>query len=331
MNSNNRQKYLREEYSARVNRVIDHIEANIDQELSLNDLARVAGFSSFHFHRIFRALVGETLNGFIQRIRIEKAAAMLRENQKKSITNIALECGFSGPSTFAREFRSNFGVSASEWRNGKNRQTDRKEGQTGGNSCQTDGKIRQDFILHTDYSISESKQIWRIEMKANKNLIASIDVRDTAEMHVAYLRHIGPYAGNSDMFGKLFNKLCAWAGPRGLLRFPETKFITIYHDNPDITDEKKLRTDVCITVPADVRVDGEIGKAVIAAGKNAVAHFEIKSDQFTEAWNAVYGGWLPESGYQPDDRPCFELYLNDPKAHPEGKYIVDIYAPVKPL
>jgi len=51
---------------------------------------------------------------------------------------------------------------------------------------------------------------------------------------------------------------------------------------------------------------GEIGKAVIAAGKNAVAHFEIKSDQFTEAWNAVYGGWLPESGYQPDDRPCFE-------------------------
>jgi AraC-like DNA-binding protein len=57
----NRQQYLREEYTARVNRVIDHIEANIDQELSLKELADIAGFSSFHFHRIFGALVGETL------------------------------------------------------------------------------------------------------------------------------------------------------------------------------------------------------------------------------------------------------------------------------
>ena len=150
-------------------------------------------------------------------------------------------------------------------------------------------------------------------------------------MQVAYLRHIGPYAGNEQLFGDLFNRLCAWAGPRGLLRFPETKMITIYHDNPDITDETRLRTDVCITVPPETQVDGEIGKADIPAGKYAVAHFEILPDQYGDAWNAVYGGWFPESGYKPDDRPCFELYLNDPKQHPEGKHVVDIYAPVKPL
>lgn len=45
----------------------------------------------------------------------------------------------------------------------------------------------------------------------------------------------------------------------------------------------------------------------------------------------MYAGWSPESGYQPDDRPAFELYLNDPKEHPEGKHIVEICAPVKPL
>jgi len=113
------------------------------------------------------------------------------------------------------------------------------------------------------------------------------------------------------------------------LRFPETKFITIYHDKPDITDETKLRTDVCITVSPDTQVDGEIGKATIPAGKYAIAHFEIELDQYGDAWNALYGGWLPEGGYQPDDRPCFELYLGDPKEHPQGKHIVDIYAPVK--
>jgi AraC family transcriptional regulator len=78
-------------------------------------------------------------------------------------------------------------------------------------------------------------------------------------------------------------------------------------------------------------VEGEIGKTVIPAGKNAIAHFEINPSQYAEIWNAVYGVWLPESGYQPDDRPCFEIYLNDPRNHPEGKSIVDIYVPVKPL
>jgi AraC family transcriptional regulator len=326
----NRQKYLREEYTARVNLVIDYIEANIDQELSLKELADIAGFSSFHFHRIFSALVGEPLNGFIQRLRIEKAASMLVQNPRKTILSVALDCGFSGASTFAREFRSVFGMSASEWRSSghpkedKNCKTDSKERQPNSNT-------RQDFDLHSDYSISMNKQTWRIEMKSDKKLITNIEVKDTPEIHVAYVRHIGPYAGDVQLFERLFNKLCAWAGPRGLLQFPETKFITIYHDNPDITDDKKLRTDVCITVPPDTQVDGEIGKAIIPAGKNAIAHFEIKPDQFGDAWNAVYGGWFPESGYQPDDRPCFELCLNDPKEHPEGKHILDIYAPVKPL
>ena len=109
-------KYLREEYTARVNRVIDYIEANISKDLSLIELAEVAHFSPFHFHRIFRAIVGETLNDFIQRIRVEKAATKLVLNPKKSVTEIAFECGFSGSSAFARSFHETYGMSASDWR-----------------------------------------------------------------------------------------------------------------------------------------------------------------------------------------------------------------------
>jgi AraC family transcriptional regulator len=326
----NRRNFLREEYTARINRVIDYIEANIGKDLSLAELAGVAHFSPFHFHRIFSAMVGETLNGFIWRIRIEKAADRLINNPKKSITEIALQCGFSGSSTFARAFRETFHMSARQWRSGGHLQaskpgkTDRKEGQVVSNR-------RQDFDVCPYYTENMNKQLWRVEMKPDKELIASVEVKDIADINVAYIRHIGPYAGDQQLFGNLFNRLCTWAGPRGLLRFPETKFVTIYYDNPDITDESKLRTDVCITVPPDTQVDGEVGKATIPAGKYAIAHFEINPEQYGDAWNAVYGGWLPESGYQPDDRPCFELYLNDPKTHPEGKHIVDIYAPVKPL
>ena len=88
---------------------------------------------------------------------------------------------------------------------------------------------------------------------------------------------------------------------------------------------------MCVTVPEDTPVDGEIGKMTVPGGKYAVAHFEIDVDQYSDAWNAVYGGWLPESGYQPEDGPCYELCLNNPEEHPESKHIVDICVPVKPL
>jgi len=324
-----KQKYLREEYTARINRVMDYIEANIGKDLSLKELADVAHFSPFHFHRIFSAMVGETLNDFIQRIRIERAAAKLILSPRKTVTEIAFECGFSSSSAFARAFREAFSMSASDWRS-RGRFQNSNNGQEDSKISQTVGNIRQDFDVCLSYTQGTSKQIWRIDMK-NKELQTQVEVKDLPEMHIAYVRHIGPYKGDVDLFGRLFNKLLGWAGPRGLLRFPETKLLTLYYDNPDITEESKLRTDVCITVPPDTEVSGEIGKATIPDGKYAVAHFEIRTDQYSDAWEAVYGGWLPESGYQPEDGPCYELYLNDPKTHPEGKQIVDICFPVKPL
>ena len=322
-------KYLGDEYTARVNRVIDYIEANISEDLSLTELADVAHFSPFHFHRIFRGMVGETLNDFIQRIRVEKAAAKLVLNPGKSITEIAFECGFSSSSAFARSFRETYGMSASDWRSGghiqygKNSKVDSKDRQVVGN-------IGKDFDVSLYYTQGIVNQLWRVKMKS-KEIQTNVEIKDMPELNVAYIRHIGPYKGDQELFGRLFNKLMSWAGPRGLLRFPETKLMTIYHDNPDITDESRLRTDACITVPEDTQVEGEIGKVKIPAGKYAVAHFEITPDQYQDAWNAVYGGWLPESGYQPEDGPCYEVYLNDPKQHPEGKHVVDIYVPVKRL
>ncbi|MBT8338578.1 MAG: helix-turn-helix transcriptional regulator, partial [Desulfatitalea sp.] len=86
----------------------DYVESHLDDDLTLSSLARVAHFSPFHFHRIFSAVVGESLNRFIQRVRVEKAASQLLLNPKKSITEIALDCGFSSAATFARAFREAF-------------------------------------------------------------------------------------------------------------------------------------------------------------------------------------------------------------------------------
>ena len=313
----------RKEYISRINRVIDYIETNIGEEFSLGTLAEVACFSQFHFHRIFKAMSGETLNQFIQRLRLEKAAAQLIHWPEKSITDIAFDCGFSGSAAFARAFKAKFQMSASQWRSENSLQNSK--------ICKTNSKFWKDFDISSYYIDSVTNNLmWRIQMKDRKHF--KIEVKNMPEFHVAYVRHIGPYKGDNELFESLFIKLMNWAGPRGLLNFPETLVMAVYHDDPKITEENKLRTSACVTVPEKTYVEGEIGKMKIPGGEYAVAGFELSgSEEYEKAWNLVFADWLPESGYQPDDRPCYEIYRNNPKEHPEQIHIVDICVPVKPL
>jgi AraC family transcriptional regulator len=108
----------RREYEGRVNRVVDHIGGHLGEELSLAALARVAAFSPFHFHRVFRAVTGETLFGFIQRLRLERSASVLLAVPDRSVLEVALDHGFASAATFARAFRARFGMSATAWRAG---------------------------------------------------------------------------------------------------------------------------------------------------------------------------------------------------------------------
>jgi AraC family transcriptional regulator len=333
MTGESKKRYLREEYVARINRVIDYIESHIDDELRLETLARVACFSSYHFHRIFSAMMGEPLGQFIQRIRLERAANQLLGNPKKSITEIALDSGFSGSATFARAFKETFGMSASEWRDGGYFAWSKigKPNGKGGKPLGKDGKEDGRPDGYAGFINSENR---RAEMKEKPKTSMKIDVEvaDLPEYHVAYARHVGPYQGDPAVFEALFGKLMGWAGPRGLCRFPETKVMCVYHDNPDVTPDDKLRVSACITVPEDTSVEGEIGEMDVPGGRFAVAHLEITDPkQYGEAWDSLMGNWMPDSGYQPDDRLCYELYLNDAKSDPEGKQIVELCVPVKPL
>jgi len=159
----------------------------------------------------------------------------------------------------------------------------------------------------------------------------NVEVKDLEKMTIAYVRNIGPFAGNAELFADLFRRLCAWAGPRELIG-PDTKMLSVYHDDPNVTDEAKLRLDIAMSIDPAQKVDGEIGKQDLPGGKYAVAHFELRAaSEYQDAWNAFYHDWLASSGYQPDQRPSLEIYLNDPNKDPEGKHIVEFCIPVKPL
>ena len=315
------------DYAARINRVLDHITANLEGDLSVRVLAHVARFSPYHFHRVFRAVVGETCHQYVRRLRLEKSAHRLVHNPRDSITYIALECGFSSPETFARAFKEAYGVSATEWRAGghpgrrKNRKAESKEGQRHRNAGQADAcEWRQDEVgrIH-----------WRLVLN-DVQLETNVHVENLDPLPVAYIRHIGPYAGDGKLFGELFQRLAQWAGARGLLARPESQFLALYEDDPNVTEEQKLRLSVCVTVPPETEVDGEVGRMNIPGGAYAVARFELDTEQYSEAWGAMYSHWLPQSGYESDSRPAFERFLNNPEEHPEHKHIVELHVPVKP-
>lgn len=308
----NRTNIKKDEYIFRINRVIDYIDANIDQKITLALLSRIANFSEYHFHRIFKSIIGEPLIKYIQRIRIEKAAVQLIYNPQKSITEIAFDCGFSSSQFFSRVFKEYYEINASQWRN-KNINKNK--------IIRTKSKIVKDIKFPFKY----------FNIRNNANIPESfINVKELPDMEAAYIRHIGAYKGNSDLFKSLYLKLFKWAEAHKLLN-SDTRTIALYNDFPEITEEKRLRLTVCITVPKKTLADGAIGKLKIRGGKYAVARFEIFKNEFESAWDMVYGDWLPGSGYQPEDKPAFELFHNDPEHHPEKKYILDICVPVEPL
>ena len=305
---------INKEYVSRINKVFDYIESHLEDEMTLDELARVACFSKYHFSRLFSAITGETLFQFINRVRIEKAASLLIGDKSKSITDIAFQVGFSDISIFSRNFKQVFGVSAGEYRKNKF-----------SNMSQTESKQSQKDDKVIPYYCPETHNMkWRTTMKLNK----SIEVTTLPDMTVAYVRYVGPYKGDGALFQKLFNKLFGWAGPKGLLANPDLKTIIIYHDAPEITEEAKLRTSVCVTVPEETKVGGEIGKLKLHGGLYAVGRFKVRTDEFQLAWDTMCGQWLPESGYLPDDKPCFEMYPEEMK---DGIHTVDICIPVKPV
>jgi len=307
---------LEQEYRSRINKTMDYIESDLGRQFTLEELASVANFSRFHFHRIFLGMVGETPFQFIQRLRLERIASLVQSQPRESITDIAFRCGFQDLSVFSRSFRASFGLSATEFR--KTSREKSNTGQVESNTCQSDQKVSMYFCF-------ETKTIkWRSPMKS----LQSVEVKALPEMTVAYFRHTGPYKGNGQLFESLWNKLFSWAGPRGLIGGPGFNSLIIYHDDPNITSEDKLRMSVCITVPADTKVAGEIGRMVVEGGHYVMARFQLGEKEFQEAWEWVYGSWFPSSGYQPDDKPCFEMYPEEPR---DGKFTVVICVPVKPM
>lgn len=290
----------RNEYLRRIYKVQDYIESHINDSLSIEDLANVAGFSKFHFHRIFKVMMDEPLSRYVNRLKLERATHLLTYRTDMTITDIAYYFGFTDSAVFSRTFKSQYGVSPSHYRNHNSK------------NCK---------------DVSEGSQYNECKKVRGEVEIVTVD-----KVNVAYIRHVGTYKDLAIDFPKMIGKLFHYAAEQNYHVFEDTKILTIYHDHHEFTEDYHLRTSLCITIPNGVEEgNSEVGLMTIPSGKYAVGHFEIFQDEYKGAWNFLYGEWLPNSGYKPRDSYPFEIYRNDAGQHPKNKHIVDIYVPIEPF
>src|SRR5262245_32825920 len=151
-------------YQQRLLRVQLFIQDNLDDDLSLERLAKIAHFSPYHFHRIFRALLGEGVHEYVRRLRLESAAQVLRSTGR-NVVEVALGAGYGSHEAFSRAFRQRFGVSPSEYRNGVRGQEEEVT------------------------AMGEAKEY-------------PLRVEACPERRVAFVRHVGPYGEVGPTFGR---------------------------------------------------------------------------------------------------------------------------------
>ncbi|MCP4639240.1 MAG: AraC family transcriptional regulator, partial [bacterium] len=209
----------RKHYEERILRVQMHIQQHLDDALSLEELAEVACFSPFHFHRIFSAMVGENVKEHVRRLRLERAAGDLMYSDRR-VTEIAFRAGYETHEAFTRAFRNVFGLSPKAYRDDHRNGSLPRAGAPGTTKPQPRTR------------------------PGETTMEARIDTLEP--MTVAFVRHVGPY----DQCAPAWQKLCSTPAVLSQMG-PDTLSVGISYDDPDVTEPDKIRYAACRPVGDD--------------------------------------------------------------------------------
>lgn len=291
-------------YVERVNRAIDHVVSHLGQPLRLKEVSRAAMLSPFHFHRVFQALMGETLADFVKRLRLDKALVMMSHAPRASLTQVAMACGFTSSSDFSRCFRQRFGAPPSRfdikaWRDAH----------------------RAELEATVPRSI-ERPHLKRLPAGHNPDGFR-VKIRELPARTVAYIRVRNPYQG--DAVFKAVNRLVAWAQRNSLA---DGQWLGYQWENPEITSLDKCVYHIAVEAKR-FSPKGEIGRFDFPP--MVVAQVELRGgiDLVLRAMQWLFGVWLPRSGYVPDDHPCFEAFKGLPFAHGTEHFELCAHLPVR--
>jgi AraC family transcriptional regulator len=281
-------------HARRLNRVIDHVDTHLCDDLRLEHLAPLAAFSPFHLHRLFHCWTGETLRDFVRRRRLETAGIRLHHEPGLSILEIALSCGFSSAETFSRSFRQHFGLSPSAWRGHPS---------LGSQAGTQPIDIGQDLRLE------------------------SVALRSFPAREVLYWRARGDYA---DMVDSLWARFLPWVRSIGLENQP---LLGMGLDDPAITAARHQRYDTCVVLPESWQDRACLlsSRKRVEGGWYACLAFSAERIDIGAAWSWLLKEWLPGSGFTAGTAPFFEAYPESQERREQRRGEALLCMPVLPL
>lgn len=271
----------------------------------MEHIAKIVNFSKFHFHRIFKTVSGETLSGYIRRLRLESAASFLATELDKSVTEVAFECNFSSSQSFAKAFKSYFEMTPTEFRD----------------------QYRLGVQEPPVFTLDEKNlhpEINESSFRLNKNL--DVTPTEISSFKIAYIESC--LSDDKRIYAD-YEKLLYWAYEQNIGM--DARGIGVMWDNPDLTVPESCRYDLGLEITKPVELTNEIREQEIEGGLYAVHNCIVAHNDFESIYTDLFFDWLPGSGYIPEDKPSFELYLNDGYGDKLGRWIVDIYIPIKKI
>ncbi|MBR9762901.1 MAG: AraC family transcriptional regulator [Rhodobacteraceae bacterium] len=285
-------------YEDRLVRVMDHIHANPDGDLSLDALADVAAMSRFHWHRVFRAMTGETCAQAVRRIRMHLAACALACSDAP-VEQIARSVGYPDPDSFARTFAARYGHSPTRFRHAAPFRPKLDP-------------LRKDGPMTTGNSISPVDPY-------------PIELRAAPARRLAGLPHLGSYFRISEAYSRLGPILSA----RGL--WPQVgPMVALYYDDISSVPEAELRSFAAVQIPEEMPLPDGLQQERLAAADTVVLTFKGPYAGLHAAYQYIYQSWLPASGREPLDQPPYEVYLNSPMDTAPDDLLTEISIALKP-
>ncbi|MFP6562172.1 GyrI-like domain-containing protein [Paraburkholderia sp. B3] len=279
-------------YTKRFDTVLAYIDTNLEGDLSVDALSRVANFSKFHFHRQFAAYVGVPVARYVQLLRLRRAARRLAAREPCTVLDAALDAGFDSPEAFSRAFRRAFGRAPSAFRR------------------------------HPGW------EIWSATFVVpylSRKLTMQVRIVDFAETRVAALEHCGP----PGLVNESVRKFIDWRKQSGQSPLASSRTFGIPRNNPDTTPGEAFRFDICGEMAEPVAPNDQGVRALtIPGGRCAVVRHTGSTDHIGETIYPIYRDWLPGSGEELRDHPLFFHYLSVFPETPQDQWQTDIYIPL---
>lgn len=276
-----------DQYRARMQKVLDHVERHLDQDLDLETLSRVAAFSKYHFHRQFKAFYGVSLHRYVQLARLQRASKQLAGPDGRSITEIALGAGYETPDAFARAFRQRFKQSPSDFRKSPEWEP----------WLQAFGPLNaaRSRIMQTTYTPDQ------------------VSLREVAPTRVAIFEH----RGDRRTIDATIQRFIAWRKAAGLS--PQTSpTFNVWYSERDPSNPADYSMDLCVGVDAGYPIDPQdenVKAGEIPGGRCAVLRVTGDTHNLEPAALFLYREWLPGSGEEMRDFPiyCQRFFLSPPE------------------